>query len=131
MKRLSWPLGISAALLYLFLYAPIGVVIVYSFNAAKHGGPWTGFSTEWYRTLFNSPDKLNAAWNTVVLAVASTAASTFLGTLLGFQDECAAPVQIHLSDGRTPVLVAEVGVGLEDVCVGVSLTSARVWRWDT
>jgi len=84
MKRLTGPLGVSAGVLYLFLYAPIGVVIVYSFNAARHGGPWTGFTTEWYRTLFSSPDKLTAAWNTVLLAVLSTAVSTVLGTLLGY-----------------------------------------------
>ena len=84
MKRISWPLWLTAGLLYLFLYLPIAVVIVYSFNAAKRGGPWAGFTTEWYGKLLNSPEKLSAAQNTIILAVVSTAISTVLGTLLGY-----------------------------------------------
>jgi spermidine/putrescine transport system permease protein len=71
-------------LLYAFLYAPIAVVIVFSFNAAKHGGPWQGFTVDWYARLFDSPEKLDAARNTVILAVASTAIATVLGTMLGY-----------------------------------------------
>ncbi len=83
MKRPGAGLWISSAALYAFLWAPILVVFVYSFNAARYGGPWQGFTTEWYFKLFSSQDKLDAAWNTVVLALASTAISTVLGTLLG------------------------------------------------
>ena len=84
MKRLRWPLWLTASLLYVFLYAPIAVVIVYSFNAAKHGGPWQGFTTAWYARLLSNPEKLAAARNTLVLAGASTLAATALGTALGF-----------------------------------------------
>lgn len=84
MKRASLPLWLTATALYLFLYIPIAVVIVYSFNAAKHGGPWAGFTTEWYGKLFSNADKLAAARNTLILALVSTALSTFLGTLLGY-----------------------------------------------
>jgi spermidine/putrescine transport system permease protein len=66
------------------MYAPIVVVIVFSFNAAKHGGPWTGFTTEWYAKLLDSPDKLKATENTIVLAFASTILATILGTMLGY-----------------------------------------------
>jgi spermidine/putrescine transport system permease protein len=83
-KRPSLPLWTSAVLLYVFLYAPILVVITYSFNSAKRGGPWRGFTTEWYGTLLNSPEKLAAVRNTLILALASTAVSTVLGTLLGY-----------------------------------------------
>lgn len=84
MKRPSLPLWINAILLYVFLYAPIAVVITYSFNSARRGGPWRGFTTEWYGRLLQSPDKLSALRNTLVLAVASTAVSTVLGTMLGY-----------------------------------------------
>lgn len=84
MKRLSPALWLNAVALYIFLYAPIVVVIVYSFNSAKRGGPWRGFTTEWYATLFSSSEKLSAITNTLILAVASTAISTVLGTLLGY-----------------------------------------------
>lgn len=83
MKRPSWPLWATAVLLYVFLYAPIVVVIVFSFNAARHGGPWQGFTTQWYASLFDNEEKLLAAKNTFVLGFFSTAISTVLGSLLG------------------------------------------------
>lgn len=84
MKRIPVPVWLTSILLYVFLYAPIAVVIVYSFNSARFGGPWRGFTWRWYGTLFDSPDKLAAAWNTLELGVASTVVSTLLGTGLGY-----------------------------------------------
>jgi spermidine/putrescine transport system permease protein len=66
------------------MYAPIVVVIVFSFNASKYGGPWRGFTTRWYGTLFHSPDKIAATENTIILAVVSTIIATALGTGLGY-----------------------------------------------
>ena len=84
MRRVPVPLWIVSGLLYVFLYAPIAVVIVYSFNAAKHGGPWQGFTTQWYAKLLDSPEKLAAAKNTFLLAGISTVVATALGTMLGY-----------------------------------------------
>jgi spermidine/putrescine transport system permease protein len=83
-RRLSALLWFSAVVTYLFLYAPIAVVTVYSFNARRYGMVWSGFTTRWYRELFQSSEKILAAENTVVLAVVSTLVSTLLGTLLGY-----------------------------------------------
>jgi spermidine/putrescine transport system permease protein len=83
-KRASLPLTLSAALLYAFLYAPIVVVIVYSFNAARFGAGWAGFTTKWYGALLENSLALSAAKNTLLLGLFSTAISTVLGTLLGF-----------------------------------------------
>jgi spermidine/putrescine transport system permease protein len=84
MRRIPLSLWLGAGMLFVFLYTPIAVVFVYSFNAAKYGGPWVGFTFDWYRRLLDSPEKLNAAWNTLVLAVVSTAVSTVLGAALGY-----------------------------------------------
>lgn len=84
MKLRRWALGLNAALIFLLLYAPIAMVVLFSFNAAPHAQTWRGFSLEWYRTLFGSPEKLAAVTNTLLLAISSTAVSTVLGTLLGF-----------------------------------------------
>src|SRR2546422_700195 len=73
-----------AFLLYAFLYAPIFVVVIYSFNAARFGAGWSGFTTKWYSTLFQNSQALSAAKNTLLLAVCSTAISTVLGTMLGY-----------------------------------------------
>ena len=77
-------LTLSAVLLYLFLYAPIAVVIVYSFNAARFGAGWAGFTTKWYGDLLENSLALSAAKNTLLLGLFSTVISTVLGTLLGY-----------------------------------------------
>jgi spermidine/putrescine transport system permease protein len=83
-RRLSLPLWLSAAATYAFLYAPIVVVAVYSFNASKLGSHWGGFTTRWYAELPSNSEKLFAAQNTLVLAIVSTAIATVLGTMLGY-----------------------------------------------
>ncbi len=76
------PLALSAALLYGFLYLPLAVVIVFSFNAARHGLAWQGWTLDWYRRLWADDLALAAARNTLVLGAASTALATVLGTAL-------------------------------------------------
>jgi spermidine/putrescine transport system permease protein len=83
-RRATLPLWLTAGVAYAFLYAPIAVVAVYSFNARAYGMVWSGFTPRWYGQLLQSPDKILAAENTIVLALASTAVSTLLGTLLGY-----------------------------------------------
>lgn len=64
-----------------FLFAPLFVLILYSFNASR-SGEWTGFSLEWYRKLFlESPDLWRAFRNSLAIALSSAAMATFLGTL--------------------------------------------------
>jgi spermidine/putrescine transport system permease protein len=73
---------LTSVCLYGFLYAPIGVVILQSFNSARRGGPWQGFTTGWYRVLAHNDLALHAAEVTLALAVMSTVVSTLLATLL-------------------------------------------------
>ncbi len=68
-------------LVFAFLYAPILVLIIFSFNEAKTRGYWTGFSLVWYRELFTDGEVLSALRNTLSIAVLSTLIATFLGTL--------------------------------------------------
>ena len=84
MKRPSIPLWLFSIFLYLFIYAPIVVVIVYSFNLSKYGVLWTCFTTKWYGVLFNNKIALSAVENTLILAGTSTVISTVIGTLLGY-----------------------------------------------
>jgi spermidine/putrescine transport system permease protein len=66
----------------LFLYLPLIAVAVMSLNAARYGVAWKGFTLKWYAQLGHNDVVLHAALNTLILAVASTAVSTVLGTLL-------------------------------------------------
>lgn len=83
-RRISIPVWVVSVFLYIFLYAPIAVVIVYSFNASKYGGPWRGFTTQWYANLLDSEAKVAAVWNTVILGGVSTVIATVVGTMLGY-----------------------------------------------
>ncbi len=75
-------LGAHLGLVYLFLYGPIAVLVVLSFNRAGLPTAWTGFSTEWYGKLLTNEAILASAANTLIVALASTAISTAIGTLL-------------------------------------------------
>jgi spermidine/putrescine transport system permease protein len=75
-------LNAHLGLVYVFLYVPILVLIVLSFNKSGLPTAWTGFSTEWYGKLIANPKILSAAGNSLIVAVASTIISTAIGTLL-------------------------------------------------
>ena len=72
---------IVTLLTLVFLYTPLVIVAIASFNASKYGGDWTHFTWKWYIKLFHEPDIWNALVKTLVIAVISTAISTVLGTL--------------------------------------------------
>ncbi len=76
-NRLS---GIYAALLLLFLYAPIIILIVFSFNSSK-GYSWQGFSLKWYKELFSNDLIIESFRNTLIVAFISSIFATILGTM--------------------------------------------------
>jgi len=75
-------LGALAVGTLLVLYVPLVAVAALSVNASRYGVAWKGFSLQWYARLLGNAVVLGAAANTVVLAAASTACATVLGTLL-------------------------------------------------
>lgn len=77
MKTLS---RIYNALIFLFLYAPIVVLIVFSFNEGQSRVIWTDFSTKWYVTLFQNDLILKSLWVTLSVALIASVAATIIGT---------------------------------------------------
>ena len=69
------------AVILIFLYVPIAVLIVQSFNAGKSRAKWEGFSFHWYADLFNNASIMNALWITLSVALIATVVSTVIGTL--------------------------------------------------
>jgi spermidine/putrescine transport system permease protein len=65
-----------------FLYLPLLSVAIFSVNATRYGLVWKGFTLDWYTKLFQNEFILEAAWNTLILAVVSTLVATVIGTLL-------------------------------------------------
>src|SRR5690625_399916 len=71
---------IYSYLIFLFLYAPIIVLIIFSFNNSKSRGVWAGFTFRWYLELFQDAEVLRALYNTLLIAVLSSLISTIIGT---------------------------------------------------
>lgn len=64
-----------------FLYAPIAVLIVFSFNSSKSRALWTGFTLDWYKKMFTNEMILSSLANTLIIAIISTIIATIIGTL--------------------------------------------------
>lgn len=79
-KKSKWYSKLYLFCVYLFLYAPIFVLIVFSFNSSKSRSVWTGFTLDWYRRLFQNELIINSLVNTLIIAAVSSIAATILGT---------------------------------------------------
>ena len=77
----NWLLGTNAALVFGFLYLPVLILILFSFNNTRSVAVFTGFSTEWYSTLAQNAELLDAARNSLLVGLITTIVSTLIGTL--------------------------------------------------
>ena len=80
-RRASWFNVTSVTLGLAFLYLPILLVVIFSFNASRLVTVWGGFSTHWYASLLDNDALLDAAWVTLRVALLSASVATVLGTL--------------------------------------------------
>jgi spermidine/putrescine transport system permease protein len=69
-------------LVYAFLYAPIAILVLFSFNATSQTAVWQGFTLEWYRRLLENELILSTVRNSLIVGAASTLISTVVGTLV-------------------------------------------------
>jgi putrescine transport system permease protein len=79
--RLTWFNVTALTLGFAFLYLPMLILVVFSFNASRLVTVWGGFSTQWYGALFRNQALIDAAWVTVRIALLSATLATVLGTL--------------------------------------------------
>ncbi len=103
-------------LLFFFLYAPIIVLIVFSFNSTKSRSVWTGFTLDWYVKLFHNSSILSALYTTLLVSVLAAILATIAGTF--------ASIGIFNMRRRTRELVLQVNnipVINADIITGVSL----------
>ena len=84
MNRLSGFNIVSLTLGFAFLYIPMVILVVYSFNESKLVTVWAGFSTRWYGELLRNEAFLDAAWVTVRVAFFSSCIATVLGTMAAY-----------------------------------------------
>lgn len=107
---------IYVGLVYLFLYAPIAVLIIFSFNSSKSRNVWTGFTLDWYGRLLQNETIISSLLNTLLVAAASSVFATLLGTL--------AAVGINAMGKRSRALVINatyLPVINPEIVTGVSL----------
>ena len=113
MRRRSAWLWIAALAGYAFLYLPLVIVVVYSFNDSKLNAEWVGFTLDWYRKLFANEEMLTAAGNSLLIGSVTSLVSTVLGTMAGF-----AMYRYRLR--LLPVLVL-TPIAIPEILMGVSL----------
>src|SRR2546429_2326016 len=83
-KGPSWFNITSLALGLAFLYLPIAILVIYSFNDSRLVAVWGGWSTRWYVALLDDRAMQEAAWTSLSIAFLSASAATVLGTLAAF-----------------------------------------------
>ena len=109
-------------LIFLFLYAPIIILIVFSFNDSKSRGVWSGFTLRWYVELFKDPAILKALYYTILIAVLSSIISTIIGTFaaLGIHNMPGLNKKIVLNLNYLPVLNPDIVKTLFPICLMIS-----------
>jgi len=112
-NRRSPVLWAAAIFGYLFLYIPLAVVVVYSFNDSRLNAQWVGFTLDWYRKLFGNEEMLSAAWNSLVIGLVASAVSTLLGTMAGY-------AMYRFKLRLLPVLIV-APIAIPEILMGVSL----------
>lgn len=127
-RRLG-PAGVTSLVLgFAFLYAPIGLLVVYSFNASKLVTVWGGFSTRWYAALLDNQQLVESAWTSLRVALASATLATLLGALAAlalsrfgrFRTRTAFVSMLY-----APLVTPEVVIGLALLLLFVSLEMER------
>ncbi|MFD3262136.1 ABC transporter permease [Paenibacillus lentus] len=82
MKTKTHPLlGFHSLLMMVFIYVPIAFIIAYSFNSSRLAADWSGFTLDWYVSLFKNRRVIEALSNSMIVATVSTLVSTILGTM--------------------------------------------------
>ncbi len=113
MKQSNLLLWLMAILVYGFLYIPLIIVVIYSFNDSRLNAEWVGFTLDWYYKLFHNEEMLIAARNSLIIAVSASILATTLGTMAG--------LAIHRYRLKVLPILAFTPVAMPEILLGVSL----------
>lgn len=80
------------SLLYLFIYLPIIILVIFSFNNGSFPAPWVGFTVKWYKELFHSAALWHAFFNSLLVALSATALSLLMSVGLIYYQSCVRPI---------------------------------------
>ena len=119
--RLSWFNITALTFGFAFLYLPMVILVIFSFNESKLVTVWAGFSTKWYGELLHNEAFLDAAWVTLKVAVLSSTLATVLGTLPG-------TISFVLLAACSDVIGVGDGFGADEAFFKVAVDDARRLR---
>ena len=111
----------------IFLYAPIAVMMVLSFNSSKSRSQWGGFTLKWYRQMFDSAPIMEALYNTLLIAFLSALIATVLGTAaaIGINSMKKLPRTVFMGVNNIPMLNSDIVTGISlmlmFIAFGISL----------
>jgi spermidine/putrescine transport system permease protein len=108
-----WRLQLAAGFVFAFLYVPLAVVVLFSFNDSRLNAEWVGFTLDWYVRLFHDHAMLAAARNSLFIALVASTLATVLGTMAGIA------VQRHRMRALLPLVLTPVA--MPEILLGVSL----------
>ena len=123
MKILS---KVYTTLVFLFLYAPIVVLIVFSFNQSKSRSVWKGFSLRWYENLFNDHIILEALWTSIEVAVLAAIIATIIGTAaaVGLKRMNKGLRSVMLTLNNIPMVNPDIVTGISMMLLFVAIFTA-------
>jgi spermidine/putrescine transport system permease protein len=114
-------------LIFVFLYAPILVLVIFSFNASKSRASWGGLSLVWYVELFRDKAMMSALANTVIVAVISAAAAAVVGTVaaLGIHNLKGWKKSFIMNVTYMPVLNPDIVIGISMMILFIAISFPR------
>jgi len=121
MRNAEWgtaALRLFSWAVYAFLYAPIAVLAVFSFNSERQTAVWKNFTLDWYRVLFRDAAIGHAVANSLIVAVAATVIATVIGTMAGL-----AMARHHFPGKRATRSLLYLPVIVPEIVVGAALVS--------
>jgi spermidine/putrescine transport system permease protein len=107
-----WLWFVSLAV-YAFLYIPLAIVVIFSFNDSRLNAEWVGFTAAWYHRLLHNEAMLQAAANSLMIAVVASGIATVLGTMAG--------IAMHRWQPRLLPFLVFTPVAMPEILLGVSL----------
>ena len=113
MRSRKVALWTAAGIAYAFLYLPLAIVVVYSFNDSRLNAEWVGFTLDWYRKLAGNDEMIAAAGNSLAIALVASLVSTVLGTMAG--------VAMHRYRLRVLPILVLTPIAIPEILMGVAL----------
>lgn len=105
---------IYISLIFFFLYLPLVVLVIFSFNSSKSRNVWTGFSLKWYKNLFANKEILSALFNTLLVAIIASILATIIGTMacFGILKMKKFPKKFVMNINNLPIINPEIVTGV-------------------